>query len=78
MPCRCFSLSMLAAGEAEAAVRNIVSGVVFVLSTAHLLGVATLPYSRALILLWAGPAIFALLPKMGSTALAAAICAALM
>lgn len=59
---------MLGEGGPEAIVRAVVSGAIFVLSTAHLLGGAILPGNRLLIVLWAIPAGLAILPSTLATA----------
>lgn len=68
---------MLGDGGPEAIIRAIVSGAVFVLSTAHLLGGATLPGKRILVVLWAIPAVLAILPSTFATISAIVIFAVL-
>lgn len=58
---------MLGGGGAEGIARAVISGAVFVLSTAHLLGGARLPWGAVSRLLWVLPAILALMSPWWAT-----------
>ncbi|SDF03463.1 TRAP transporter permease [Limimaricola pyoseonensis] len=69
---------MLGGGGMEAIARAVISGTVFAMAMAHLLGGARLPGPRPVSVLWLAPALLALLPPWSATIGAVVLFAGLM